>query len=153
MPSVLLSLLGLGLGALHASSVSAGQVPVVDGVIGGVRTSDSTTKNLETLASDVRASTPTPGALRVTENSGICGECYFLEGSFGWVVTLTIMLSSETTEGVYQASGYGDLSEDESVWCVYVPRTCSDDRYHVRAHGCRSLTMRGFVQVLVLRSA
>ncbi|EIM82394.1 serine carboxypeptidase [Stereum hirsutum FP-91666 SS1] len=94
MPSVVLSLLGLGLGALHASSVSAGQVPVVDGVIGGVRTSDSTTKNLETLASDVRASTPTPGALRVTENSGIC----------------------ETTEGVYQASGYGDLSEDESVW-------------------------------------
>lgn len=82
MPSVVLSLLGLGLGALHASSVSAGQVPVVDGVIGGVRTSDSTAKNLEALASDVRSTTPTPGALRVTENSGICGECHPLEGIF-----------------------------------------------------------------------
>ncbi|KAL1743846.1 Alpha/Beta hydrolase protein [Schizophyllum fasciatum] len=39
----------------------------------------------------------TPGALRVTENSGIC----------------------ETTEGVNQYSGYGDLSEDKSIWFWY----------------------------------
>ncbi|CDO69371.1 hypothetical protein BN946_scf184961.g13 [Trametes cinnabarina] len=39
-------------------------------------------------------STPTPGKLRVVENSGIC----------------------ETTPGVYQASGYGDLSPSASMW-------------------------------------
>ncbi|OSD06714.1 serine carboxypeptidase [Trametes coccinea BRFM310] len=37
---------------------------------------------------------PTPGKLRVVENSGVC----------------------ETTPGVYQASGYGDLSSSESMW-------------------------------------
>ena len=42
------------------------------------------------------ASTRTPGKLRVTENSGIC----------------------ETTQGVYQASGYGDLTASESMWYV-----------------------------------
>ena len=47
-------------------------------------------------AIDVRASTdPTPGKLRgVVENSGVC----------------------ETTSGVYQASGYGDISSDGSLW-------------------------------------
>ncbi|KAI8972213.1 serine carboxypeptidase [Trametes punicea] len=39
-------------------------------------------------------SKPTPGKLRVVENSGVC----------------------ETTPGVYQASGYGDLSATESIW-------------------------------------
>lgn len=38
--------------------------------------------------------TPTPGKLRVVENSGVC----------------------ETTKGVYQASGYGDLSATSSTW-------------------------------------
>lgn len=75
MPSVALSLLGLGLGALHVSPAFAGQVPIVDGIIGGVRSANSTSeKTVEALVSDVQASTPTPGALRVTENSGICGE-------------------------------------------------------------------------------
>lgn len=38
---------------------------------------------------------PTPGKLRgVVENSGVC----------------------ETTPGVYQASGYGDISTDGSIW-------------------------------------
>ena len=36
------------------------------------------------------------GTLRVTENSGVC----------------------ETTSGVYQASGYGDISSDSSIWYV-----------------------------------
>ncbi|KAJ8462143.1 hypothetical protein ONZ51_g11095 [Trametes cubensis] len=39
-------------------------------------------------------SKPTPGQLRVVENSGVC----------------------ETTPGVYQASGYGDLSSTKSMW-------------------------------------
>ncbi|KAI0745691.1 Alpha/Beta hydrolase protein [Earliella scabrosa] len=45
---------------------------------------------------DPRAATdPTPGKLRgVVENSGVC----------------------ETTPGVYQASGYGDISADGSIW-------------------------------------
>ncbi|KAN0107693.1 alpha/beta-hydrolase [Russula decolorans] len=37
---------------------------------------------------------PTPGKLRVVENSGVC----------------------ETTPGVYQASGYGDLATNKSIW-------------------------------------
>ena len=40
------------------------------------------------------STTPTPGKLRVIENSGVC----------------------ETTKGVYQATGYGDLSTNSSVW-------------------------------------
>ncbi|KAF8500349.1 serine carboxypeptidase [Russula emetica] len=40
------------------------------------------------------STTPTPGNLRVVENSGVC----------------------ETTPGVYQASGYGDLSANKSIW-------------------------------------
>ena len=46
---------------------------------------------------DVRAAR-TPGKLRVTENSGVC----------------------ETTQGVYQASGYGDIDENNSIWLVYL---------------------------------
>ena len=42
-------------------------------------------------------SKPTPGQLRVVENSGVC----------------------ETTPGVYQASGYGDLSSTKSMWYVH----------------------------------
>lgn len=72
LPSVGFPLLSLGLSALQALSVTAGQVPAVDGVFGGVRTSGAASES--SLVSDVAASTPTPGALRVTENSGICGE-------------------------------------------------------------------------------
>ncbi|KAI0065290.1 alpha/beta-hydrolase [Artomyces pyxidatus] len=69
------------------------QVPVVDGVIGGVPKAPKSAGKAKSLELVVTSS-PTPGKLRVTENSGIC----------------------ETTPGVYQASGYGDLSSDESVW-------------------------------------
>ncbi len=52
---------------------------------------------LSVVATATAASAPTPGKLRgVVENSGVC----------------------ETTTGVYQASGYGDISSDGSVWCV-----------------------------------
>ncbi|KAI0305240.1 serine carboxypeptidase [Multifurca ochricompacta] len=84
----------LALPALIRSS----QIPVVDGVIGGVRPLNATKAAASVKAPQkalsVDASTPTPGKLRVVENSGVC----------------------ETTPGVYQASGYGDLSSDESVW-------------------------------------
>ena len=49
------------------------------------------------IISAAGASAPTPGKLRgVVENSGVC----------------------ETTSGVYQASGYGDIAPDGSLWCV-----------------------------------
>ncbi|KAH9991612.1 Alpha/Beta hydrolase protein [Russula vinacea] len=62
--------------ALSAALVSSNQFPRVNG------------------ASSSDTSTPTPGKLRVVENSGVC----------------------ETTPGVYQASGYGDLASDKSIW-------------------------------------
>ncbi|THH27354.1 hypothetical protein EUX98_g6827 [Antrodiella citrinella] len=78
--------------ALCPLTVLARQIPIVDGVIGGVP------KNAPTqIHTDAETTTPaatTPGKLRVTENSGVC----------------------ETTPGVYQASGYGDLTSSESVW-------------------------------------
>ncbi|KAJ7504986.1 serine carboxypeptidase [Mycena galericulata] len=75
------------------SLANAGQIPVRNGVIGGV---DST-------SSVVKAETPqsvvtTPGALRgVVENSGVC----------------------ETTPGVFQASGYGDVATNKSLFFYY----------------------------------
>lgn len=74
------------------SQALARQIPVVDGVIGGVPSSKPV---LHVDAAASPAAT-TPGKLRVTENSGVC----------------------ETTPGVYQASGYGDLTSSESIWYV-----------------------------------
>lgn len=54
--------------------VLGGQIPVVDGVIGGI---PSTPNALEdSVIESTSASAPTPGKLRVTENSGICGMCH-----------------------------------------------------------------------------
>ena len=57
--------------------VSGGQIPVVDRVIGGVPSESGGThnfKNLELAVSDDSSTPPTPGKLRVVENSGVCGE-------------------------------------------------------------------------------
>lgn len=53
------------------------------------------------------------GALRVTENSGVCGASTVavLEHSSDTV--------AETTAGVYQASGYADIAEDKSLWYTF----------------------------------
>ncbi|KAI0694524.1 serine carboxypeptidase [Cytidiella melzeri] len=83
MLSVLCTLLSIPL-------VIARQIPIVDGVIGGVPTLP---RFHEADATIVPAAT-TPGKLRVVENSGVC----------------------ETTPGVFQASGYGDLTSSESLW-------------------------------------
>ncbi|KAF8184211.1 serine carboxypeptidase [Pholiota molesta] len=73
--------------------VLAGQFPVVNGVLGGVPTTvPKTFKTSEILHLSTAATTP--GKLRVVENSGVC----------------------ETTPGVNQASGYGDLTSTESIW-------------------------------------
>jgi hypothetical protein len=72
----------------------ARQIPVVDGVVGGVPSPESAF--LDRVDAAVTPAATTPGKLRVTENSGVC----------------------ETTPGVYQASGYGDLTSSESIWSV-----------------------------------
>lgn len=79
------------LAALPISGVLGGQVPIVDGVLGGVRT---TPRQSAAKVETVQPAATTPGKLRVVENSGVC----------------------ETTPGVYQASGYGDLTATESIW-------------------------------------
>ncbi|CAE6433506.1 unnamed protein product [Rhizoctonia solani] len=91
------SLLGL---APFISYALAGQFPEFDGVIGSVP-EDSATKTTTfaaaELGSEVAAAIPTtitPGKLRYVENSGVC----------------------ETTSGVYQASGYADLTSKQSIW-------------------------------------
>ncbi|KAH9480109.1 Carboxypeptidase S1 [Psilocybe cubensis] len=75
------------------SATRGGQVPVVGGVIGGVPSPIRTTKEFIASPQTIRNVT-TPGKLRVVENSGVC----------------------ETTPGIYQASGYGDLTSTESIW-------------------------------------
>ncbi|KAK7052186.1 carboxypeptidase [Favolaschia claudopus] len=72
---------------------SAGQIPIRDGVIGGV----ASTKAAPVAAAVLKSFATTPGALRVVENSGIC----------------------ETTPGVFQASGYGDLTASNSIFFWY----------------------------------
>jgi hypothetical protein len=60
---------------LSLSQVLAGQIPVVNGVIGGV---PSSTKRgmLDNGGHDASVASPvTPGKLRVVENSGVCGQC------------------------------------------------------------------------------
>ncbi|TBU50585.1 alpha/beta-hydrolase [Dichomitus squalens] len=80
------------LAALPVPTVLGGQFPVVNGVLGGVG-SGSLPENRIKLP-DLQPAATTPGKLRVTENSGVC----------------------ETTKGVYQASGYGDLTSKESIF-------------------------------------
>ncbi|KAJ7604274.1 Alpha/Beta hydrolase protein [Roridomyces roridus] len=69
---------------------STGEIPERNGVIGGVGDKSFTIKTTPAVAR-------TPGKLRVTENSGIC----------------------ETTQNVYQASGYGDIAANQSIWFWY----------------------------------
>ncbi|KAL1938629.1 hypothetical protein VTO73DRAFT_11444 [Trametes versicolor] len=78
------------LAALPAATVFGGQVPIVNGVLGGVQT----TPKVKTDVINAAPAATTPGKLRVVQNSGVC----------------------ETTPGVNQASGYGDLASDKSIW-------------------------------------
>ena len=87
-----LSALTSVLAALPVSTVLGGQIPVVNGVIGGVNSRPLSGNGTDQFG--ILPAATTPGKLRVTENSGVC----------------------ETTEGVYQASGYGDLTSKESIY-------------------------------------
>ena len=55
--------------------ITSKQIPITNGVFGGVGYLD--VSEVKTLNESVRrsASPVTPGKLRVVENSGICGEC------------------------------------------------------------------------------
>lgn len=74
------------------SGALGGQIPTFDGIPGGIPSSE--TSSVEDMGLDVEATKRTPGKLRIKENTGIC----------------------ETTPGVYQAAGYGDLTSSESIW-------------------------------------
>jgi hypothetical protein len=93
--------------------INGGQIPVVDGVIGGVPSPGA--HDFKSLAGAISANTstpPTPGKLRVVEKSGVCG------GLFVYYASPFIFTPSEESQGVYQASGYGDLSANKSIWFV-----------------------------------
>ncbi|KAF8802183.1 serine carboxypeptidase [Phlegmacium glaucopus] len=77
--------------------VLGGQIPKINGVYGDVPSAvlfaaDSVIAQKKVLVESTIKTTQ--GKLQVVENSGIC----------------------ETTPGVYQASGYGDLTKTESLW-------------------------------------
>ncbi|RDB15267.1 Carboxypeptidase S1 [Hypsizygus marmoreus] len=76
--------------SISVTGAFGGQIPIIDGVIGGVSNDTQLIKPHRTLS----VAATIPGKLRVTENSGIC----------------------ETTPGVYQASGYGNLTTSQSLW-------------------------------------
>ncbi|KAH8102234.1 serine carboxypeptidase [Cristinia sonorae] len=80
--------------AFHSLSAVGRQIPAVNGVIGDVPTDAPLNESHEFLSDAGKPAATTPGKLRVVENSGVC----------------------ETTPGVYQASGYGDLTSNESIW-------------------------------------
>ena len=91
--------------------VLGGRIRRVNDVLGGTFSPEIVNK-LELSESATRKRTP--GKLRgVVENSGVCG----------WLLLPLFSNSTcemdflETTPGVYQASGYGDLTKTESIWC------------------------------------
>ena len=102
------------LGILAAAPILgtyARQIPVVDGVLGGVRLTASVP--LKNLKSDKRA--VTAGTLRIVEDSGVCGKCCYGPHEISVLISLDYYIL-ETTPGVYQASGYGDIASDKSIW-------------------------------------
>jgi hypothetical protein len=96
--------------------ISGNQFPIVNQVIGDVPHPDGCNFGTPKGASANNAPAPTPGKLRVVENSGVCGAVIFFTTHLPGPVILTVL--AETTKGVYQASGYGDLASDKSIWLV-----------------------------------
>jgi hypothetical protein len=103
--------------AFALPALVSGKIPLMDGVIRGFRSADASEVNTLKGSESVTANAParTLGKLRVVENSGICGRCILFVGA---VITVAFTVSAETTPNVYQASGYGDLTANESIWFV-----------------------------------
>ena len=91
---MLITSLALLLVSLPITPILAGQIPQVNGAFGGVRNPPSAKFRVDQVDATVSPAATTPGKLRIVENSGVC----------------------ETTPGVYQASGYGDLTSSQSIW-------------------------------------
>jgi len=103
------------LALLPWNGVLGGQIPVVEGVLGGVPA-----PVLAAAESSQKTPMTTPGKLRVVENSGICGKSVsYAKLLFEAEDTLTTL---ETTPGVFQASGYADLTATDSIWYVCDPQ-------------------------------
>ncbi|CCM01217.1 uncharacterized protein FIBRA_03265 [Fibroporia radiculosa] len=98
LPTPLATLLVLALRAL------GGQVPVLDGVPGG--TAVHNRAMIGKAIPQISQITASPGKLRVVENSGVC----------------------ETTPGVYQASGYGDIAYKKSIWFWFFEARVNPDQ-------------------------
>ena len=116
--------------AFLISSVCGGLFPVVDGVIGGV---PKVHPRLSRRMVSALVNVTTPGKLRVIENSGICGKPGF--SSVATSLDPEWFDRAETTPGVYQASGYGDLTATESMWWAPISRTALQapiSLYHYR---------------------
>ncbi|KAJ3476797.1 hypothetical protein NLI96_g10906 [Meripilus lineatus] len=91
---MIITSLALLLVSLPITPILAGQIPQVNGAFGGVRNPPSAKFRVDQVDATVSPAATTPGKLRIVENSGVC----------------------ETTPGVYQASGYGDLTSSQSIW-------------------------------------
>ncbi|CAE6534159.1 unnamed protein product [Rhizoctonia solani] len=102
------SLVSAGLLSLlyGASANAIGQFSKVDGVTGGVsQTKAASPQSKIQFEGNVAINESiTPGSLRYVENSGIC----------------------ETTKGVYQASGYADLTAQQSMFWFFAARKDPD---------------------------
>jgi hypothetical protein len=68
--------------AFALPALVGGKIPLVDGVIGGVGSSDHDAGKYEASEEATTANAParTPGKLRVVENSGVCGTCILFVG-------------------------------------------------------------------------
>lgn len=80
----------LGLVPFFSLALAGSQVPVVDGVVGGVSQNTEAKPNSFTsfkpvagLKSAISAAI-TPGKLRYVENSGVCGACLSVSG-YQWL--------------------------------------------------------------------
>ena len=96
--------------------IRGGQIPVVDGVIGGVPSGDAHNSSYKTLTGSGSGDPScTPGKLRgVVENSCICGRVLLFTNPPPPVIFTALA----EKKGVYQASGYGDVAPGKSVWFV-----------------------------------
>ena len=92
--------------------VLAAQIPRINGIIGGVPALNSTMMSpiLAAIVSD--SDNDSAGKLHIVENSGVCGQPLISKRN----IQISYAFSKETTPGVYQASGYGDLTSSQSIW-------------------------------------
>ena len=72
MPSMLRAVITYLTAFQVSSFIAASQVPAIDGVIGGVPPSSGSAKS-GSQPLQLTSFATTPGKLRVTENSGVCG--------------------------------------------------------------------------------